>query len=866
VLVENGQHTKGNEKIKMKYKLLILSLAFSLALSVFSVKAETTWWNNSFTYRKALNLSENSGADLNNYTYNVTVDTATLISEGKLDSSCNCLAFTNSTGNGLLHAYIPPVSFERGATGCNVANTLVYVKLPNQTASTNATVYMYYNSTCGNVYTADPEAMLAWDDFTGSDGSSANSTRWNTIDTTGSCRINANQLACTNGAGSWNWAGIRSTWNYSINSPVGIYASSYMKIGTDDYMETALFMIDGVDPYTNLRSGVSIFYNQPSGVVQVAQIVSGTQTLLGSFSTTTTNYNENSLWANSTHFSFWTADTPKNSTTAYTGQPYAALVLSTSDDSGRVFWFDNVSARYIVYPEPTLFLGSEQINNNTNGTSIQLWLNNFQSNITFIYGSALNSTAAINVTGLFVELYKNGTLIANGTTTATDITQWDAGYYNITAYYPGNASFSASSTTWWANITKATPTCNLTSSSDWTYDYPSSTTITCSCTGEGAAHLYQNDTQHDEWNNTARIYENGIYSWICNITSGTNYSASSENKTLVIIVTNITKGTYINNSVSTIANTTTAINATTTSNTIVNLEIVTTSNITNSYVSVTEYNSTPSGITNLTSIGIYGLSSFFNINVSSNLDSSLSWVIINISYNESEVNDSNLDENSLRIYYYNSTLSNWTPFNPPYGGVNITANYVWANTTHFSYYGLGGLLSNGQSCNSNSDCSSGYCVHNVCRSSSPYCGDGYCDIGETSVNCPADCPPGASFGGAGGGWITPIEKKNVTEKVEEKPICVETWTCTDWSACQNGVETRICNDVNNCGTTDKKPILSQSCVVPPSIPSISPPTPATPLGLGVGLIAVIALSAIIIFIILKRKKIKKKTKFANMIP
>ena len=350
---------------------------------------------------------------------------------------------------------------------------------------------------------------------------------------------------------------------------------------------------------------------------------------------------------------------------------------------------------------------------------------------------------------------------------------------------------------------------------------------------------------------------------LLNLVSAENNSGLS---IATILLHESAKGFYINNTISTVANATTIINATTTSNTIIILQVITTSNVTNSSITIIDYNSTPSGITNLTTIGIYGLNKFFDISVGSSLNSSLRWAVINISYNESEVNASGLNESSLRIYYYNSTISNWSSYDTPFGGVNTISNYVWANTTHFSYYSLGGLLANGQSCNSNSNCSSDYCIHSICRPSSPYCEDGYCDSGETRTNCPTDCPSSTPY--VGSGWVVPTVKKeeNVTQEAEEKPACQEVWTCTDWSACQNGIQTRICNDVNNCGTTAKKPILSQSCVVSPSVPSISPLTQTTQLGLGVGLIAVMALSAIIIFIILKRKKIKKKTKFANMIP
>jgi len=504
-------------------------------------------------------------------------------------------------------------------------------------------------------------------------------------------------------------------------------------------------------------------------------------------------------------------------------------------------------------------------NYSSNSTSNTLTINQKNASVkvypitqTITYPQSVIEYCTVNSSLINCNIFRNGSQIVNGTNETLG-----AGVYSYLANISDTSNYTNTQDSSTLTIDRATSSCSLSGITNHTYGLAD--IVVCSCTGEGTANLYQNNTLRDEWNNTARMYENATYIWVCNMTD-INYTDASTSKTQTINVTNTTTGTYTNNSVSTTANTTTTINATTTSGTIITLDAVTTSNVTNSFISITEYNSTPSGITNLTTIGIYGLNKFFDISVGSSLNSSLRWAVVNISYNESEVNASNLDESSLRIYYYNSTLSNWTSYDTPFGGVNTTSNYVWANTTHFSYYSLGGLLANGQSCNSNSNCSSGYCVHSICRSSSPYCGDGYCDSGETITNCPIDCPSSTPY--VGSGWVTPTIKKeeNVTQEAEEKPICQEVWTCTDWSDCQNSVETRICNDANNCGTTDKKPILSQSCVVPTSAPSISPPTSTTSLGLGVGLIAVIALSAIIIFIILKRKKIKKKTKFANMIP
>ena len=68
-------------------------------------------------------------------------------------------------------------------------------------------------------------------------------------------------------------------------------------------------------------------------------------------------------------------------------------------------------------------------------------------------------------------------------------------------------------------------------------------------------------------------------------------------------------------------------------------------------------------------------------------------------------------------------------------------------------------------------------------------------------------------------------------------VCIPTWTCTDWSTCSGGIQTRTCTDVYSCGVDTSKPAESQFCtsggggtstttttVTTPSIPSGTPAT------------------------------------------
>jgi len=55
--------------------------------------------------------------------------------------------------------------------------------------------------------------------------------------------------------------------------------------------------------------------------------------------------------------------------------------------------------------------------------------------------------------------------------------------------------------------------------------------------------------------------------------------------------------------------------------------------------------------------------------------------------------------------------------------------------------------------------------------------------------------------------------------------CEEFWTCTDWSACVDGQQSRTCSDENSCGTEELKPAESQSCQLADTAGSESgPPT------------------------------------------
>lgn len=43
--------------------------------------------------------------------------------------------------------------------------------------------------------------------------------------------------------------------------------------------------------------------------------------------------------------------------------------------------------------------------------------------------------------------------------------------------------------------------------------------------------------------------------------------------------------------------------------------------------------------------------------------------------------------------------------------------------------------------------------------------------------------------------------------------CSESWQCSEWSECDGSIRTRVCTDINNCGTTVNKPDESAECSI-----------------------------------------------------
>jgi len=130
----------------------------------------------------------------------------------------------------------------------------------------------------------------------------------------------------------------------------------------------------------------------------------------------------------------------------------------------------NFTCNYSQTQNYSEFTRTQHLTINKAPTRIRLYLNDTESNQTLTYGDFSNITASINVSTLFVEEYRNDTLVNNDTDRVENITDvsWFAnGTYNITVHYPGSENYSSFTNASWIFVNKAPTNTTLYLNGTW---------------------------------------------------------------------------------------------------------------------------------------------------------------------------------------------------------------------------------------------------------------------------------------------------------------------------------------------------------------------------------------------------------------
>jgi hypothetical protein len=149
----------GSSGQRQRWPLLIGILAILALLPAFlfynwlAPEAEASWFDTSYSFRQRVPVGNSSGENKTDFQVKITLDTASLIASGKLQSECQDVRFTNINGQ-VLPYWIEPNT-------CNTSETLVWTKVPS--IPTDGTdLYFYYGNPSANS-TADTQKVFIRD-------------------------------------------------------------------------------------------------------------------------------------------------------------------------------------------------------------------------------------------------------------------------------------------------------------------------------------------------------------------------------------------------------------------------------------------------------------------------------------------------------------------------------------------------------------------------------------------------------------------------------------------------------------------------------------------------------------------------------
>ncbi|MHC4499046.1 MAG: DUF2341 domain-containing protein, partial [Planctomycetota bacterium] len=129
-----------------------------------------SWWDSSWDYRREITVDNTGNAQaLADYVVLVEVDTAALISSGKMNADGSDIRFVDDNDLSAIDFWIE--------SGVNTANTRIWVEVPNIPASSNDTVYMYYGNASAPNESNGSATFDFFDDFEGDAAAQADG--WN---------------------------------------------------------------------------------------------------------------------------------------------------------------------------------------------------------------------------------------------------------------------------------------------------------------------------------------------------------------------------------------------------------------------------------------------------------------------------------------------------------------------------------------------------------------------------------------------------------------------------------------------------------------------------------------------------------------
>jgi PKD repeat protein len=325
-------------------------LVFCLFIHFTNAQCLPTW-----NYYTPVEVTNNVSSSLTNFQVKIIINTSSLISSGKMNSSGNDIRFVDSTCKTMSYWI---------ESGINTSNTVIWVKIPSLSGSAKKTIRMYYGNSTVSAGSNGDSTFLVFDDF---DGSSLNTTKW-TLKKTNSASLSVS-------SGKLNMSCI-----YSSSVPESVNIRSANSYSSPIISEGFVSTVSGYYPFIGILNsgsdyGYAMFYDSkyinPPGMYMGQCYPHSGGNIAGTKSYTSANpTNVTGLWqyywpSSNSEKGVWPGGSINGSTTGLSlsssVNPVIGLIF-VSDATMAIDWF---RARKYAPTEPGSTLGTEVANSYT---------------------------------------------------------------------------------------------------------------------------------------------------------------------------------------------------------------------------------------------------------------------------------------------------------------------------------------------------------------------------------------------------------------------------------------------------------------------------------------------------------------------
>jgi hypothetical protein len=142
---------KKKKRLYISFAVLGSVVVATILYLVVNKEVSAKWWNDNWTYRQAVNITYSGSENLTEYQVLIdALDTATLVSAGKMQSDCDDIRFTNKDGEMLEYFIV-------GNT-CNTSDTEIWVKA-DSIPGYDISLFMYYGNPSASSYQSEADTF-----------------------------------------------------------------------------------------------------------------------------------------------------------------------------------------------------------------------------------------------------------------------------------------------------------------------------------------------------------------------------------------------------------------------------------------------------------------------------------------------------------------------------------------------------------------------------------------------------------------------------------------------------------------------------------------------------------------------------------